>query len=83
MPRTKLDDKFNRPQRDQLGEMIIGRQQRLGLTNAQLGATIGLKSSSASLRVKQNTREWKLGELLAACKKLDIPIDELREKIKY
>lgn len=79
MPRVKLNEK----PRDRVKELILGEKNRLEYDNEQMARLMGVSKSTYERRMSQTSDEWQMKELKKLCKALYIPVDELREAIRY
>lgn len=80
MPRVKL----NEPARDRVKELILGQKHRCAFDDERMAKLMGVSRATYSRRMnQQKTTEWPLREVLRTCKQLNVPIDELREAIRY
>ena len=64
-------------------EMISGRVAVSGADMNKLAEAMGVKRTTAYARLHQPIEEWTVGQLLGACRFLNIPVDELRPRISY
>ncbi len=85
MPRTKLGDHVKASKRKpiSISEMIAGRVTFLDVNMDRLAEAMGCKRTTAYVRLKQPVEQWSVGEVIGACRFLNIPPEELREKIDY
>ena len=74
MPRTR----FDKVQRDPLKELVLGRKSTLHLSEAKLAAKMGISVGRYHSMMGGTSDAWKIGEVKALSRALDIPIDELR-----
>ena len=80
MPRVKL----NEVARDMPKELILGQKHRYDFDDNKMAKLMGVSRATYSRRMnQQKTADWPLVELLKVCKGLNVPIDELREAIRY
>lgn len=85
MPRTKLDEKFNRPKHrvDHVKGLILEAAQTQDKRNTELAEMAHMSRSTYQEKIAAPMREWKLGQILDICGGLNIPIEELRAAIRY
>lgn len=80
MPRVSL----GQPKRDYAKALILERKDAYGYTDEQLGKMLGLSRQTFSrLLHTKHTDEWTVKQLTTICRKLGVPIEELRESIRY
>lgn len=69
--------------RDPVKGLILEYKNLNGLTESQLATAWGVSRSTCYTRLnKQHSDEW-LTEAKELCKKLNIPIEEFREAVRY
>ena len=78
MPRIKL----GAPKRDYVMALILERKRALDLTDADIGAYLGVSRQTASRMMSKSSDLWSLGDLKTLCRALGVPIEELRDAIK-
>ena len=78
MPRVKIAER-----EDTLMETILGRKQKLKMTHAQLDKKARFADGTFKRLKGKHTDEWKLSEIKTVCYVLNIPIDRLRQDIKF
>lgn len=78
MPRVKIAER-----EDTLMETILGRKQKLKMTHAQLDKKARFADGTFKRLKGRHTDEWKLSEIKAVCYVLNIPIERLRQDIKF
>lgn len=85
MPRTKLDEKFNRPKHraDRIKGLILEAAQTQDKRNTELAAMAHMSRSTYQEKIGAPMREWKLGQILDICQGLNIAIEDVREAIRY
>ena len=74
MPRTR----FDKVARDPLKELVLGRKAALQLSEVNLAAKMGIITGRYRSMMGGTSDAWKIGEVKALSRALDIPIDELR-----
>lgn len=74
MPRTR----FDKVERDPLKETVLGRKTVIGLSEVKLAEKMGVSVGRYRTMMQGNSDGWKIGEVKALSRALDIPIDELR-----
>lgn len=74
MPRTR----FDKVARDPLKELVLGRKAALQLSEVNLAAKMGISTGRYRSMMGGTSDAWKIGEVKALPRALDIPIDELR-----
>ena len=81
MPKVKYC--VPKQKRDPVKGLILEYKNLLGLNESQLAAEWGISRATCSVRInKQHSDEW-LTEAKELCKKLNIPIEEFREAVRY
>lgn len=86
MPATRLTKKYCQPKTppyDPLKALVLERVHAMNYKQEDIAQIIGKTPNTVYSRLKGSMREWRYGELLDLCKALDIPIEELRNAIKY
>lgn len=69
--------------RDPVKGLILEYKAINGLTEGQLAATWGVSRATCSTRLnKQHSDTW-LSAAKELCKKLNVPIEEFREAVRY
>ena len=79
MPRVKLG---RNPANDKIIALIWGMADVHGLTNEQLGDKANISRTTVARR-KANPEDITLGELRRLGRALGIPIEDLRDAIRY
>jgi hypothetical protein len=74
MPRTR----FDKIDRDPLKEAVLGRKTVIGLSEAKLAEKMGISVGRYRTMMQGTSDAWKIGEVKALSRALDLPIDELR-----
>ena len=74
MPRTR----FDKIDRDPLKELVLGRKAALQLSEVNLAAKMGISTGRLRTMFSGSSEQWKIGEVKALSRSLDVPIDELR-----
>jgi hypothetical protein len=74
MPRTR----FDKVQRDPLKELVLGRKSAMQLSEVKLAAKMGISVGRYRSMMSGTSDAWKIGEVKALSKALDVPIDEMR-----
>lgn len=74
MPRTR----FDKVQRDPLKELVLGRKSAMQLSEVKLAAKMGISVGRYRSMMGGTSDAWKIGEVKALSKALDVPIDEMR-----
>lgn len=74
MPRTR----FDKIDRDPLKELVLGRKSALQLSEVKLATKMGISVGRYRSMMGGTSDAWKIGEVKALSRALDIPIDELR-----
>lgn len=84
MPRTNLGErvKLMKNPRRPIVEMIVGRLDTSDITREELAQAMGVTAMTVSNRLRQPIEEWRYGEIIAACRLLNITTEELREKVR-
>ena len=85
MPRTKLGDHVKASKRKPISitEMICGRVTVSDVNMEKLAEAMGCKRTTAYARMHQPAEQWSFGEIIGACRFLNIPPEELRARIDY
>lgn len=79
MPRVTYLDTKN-PTEDKIVALLYGALATEGLRQQELANALGMDASTL-LRRKKSPLDFTLGELQKACRKLHIPIEDLRAAI--
>ncbi len=74
MPRTR----FDRTPRDPLKELVLGRKATARLSETELAEKMGISRGRYRTMMSGSSDTWKIGEVKALSRALDVPIDELR-----
>lgn len=74
MPRTR----FDKVERDSLKETVLGRKTVIGLSEVKLAAKMGISVGRYRTMMQGTSDGWRIGEVKALSRALDLPIDELR-----
>lgn len=77
MPKTR----FDKTARDPLKELVLGRQSTLQLSEVNLAAKMGISTGRLRTMFSGPSDSWKIGEVKALSRALDMPIDEFRTLI--
>ena len=85
MPKSKLNEHAKKLSRKPISilEMINGRVAVQDVCMEKLAEAMGVKRTTAYARLHQPIEEWSFGQVLGACKYLNIPPEDLRERITY
>ena len=78
MPRTR----FDKVARDPLKELVFGRKTALRLSEVKLAAKMGISVRRLRTMFAASSGAWKIQEVKALAKALDIPIEEMRQAIR-
>ena len=68
------------PTEQKIVALLYGAMEREGLQKRDIAAALGMTTTTL-LRRKKNPLDFTLGELQKACRKLHIPIEDLRAAI--
>ena len=79
MPRVTYLDTKN-PTEDKIVTLLYGALEREGVHKQELAEALGMKPHTL-LRRRKSPLDFTLGELQKACRKLHIPIEDLRAAI--
>ena len=79
MPRVTYLDTKN-PTEDKIVTLLYGALAREGVQKQELAEALGMKPHTL-LRRRKSPLDFTLGELQKACRKLHIPIEDLRAAI--
>ena len=52
------------------------------ITREELAQAMGVTTMTVSNRFRQPIEQWRYGEIIAACRLLNITTEELREKVR-
>ena len=80
MPRTKLQ--MRQPPHAKLGQLLAGTAYLRRMSTEDIAAAIGRSENTARSRMK-NPGDLTVDELVRLGRKMAIPIDELRDAIRY
>lgn len=78
MPRTR----FDKAARDPLKELVLGRKTALRLSEVKLAAKMGISVGRLRTMLASSSGAWKIQEVKALARSLDIPIEEMRQAIR-
>lgn len=78
MPRTR----FDKIARDPLKELVLGRKTVMGLSEVKLAAKMGISVGRLRTMFGGASGAWKLREVGALARALDIPVEEMRQAIR-
>lgn len=82
MPKVKLASTLRRAKCDPVKELIIGRAIVYGMSDEALAAAMQISPATLSRRKKSPSSEWSYGDIILACRALDITTDELRNAVR-
>lgn len=74
---------LKKPPVDPAMVLVAGTMKARGITPRELAKPMGVSEKTAYTRLRGSVRDWKLSELLGACRALGIPLDEMRRVITY
>lgn len=77
MPRTR----FGKIDRDPLKELVLGRKSTLQLSEVKLAAKMGISVGRYRSMMGGTSDAWKIGEVKALSRALDVPISDMRDLI--
>ena len=77
MPRTR----FDKVARDPLKELALGRKAALRLSEVNLAAKMGISTGRLRTMFFGSSEQWKIGEVKALSRALDVPISDMRDLI--
>lgn len=77
MPKTR----FDKTARDPLKELVLGRKSTLQLSEVNLAAKMGISTGRLRTMFSGPSDSWKIGEVKALSRALNMPIDEFRTLI--
>ena len=77
MPRTR----FDKVARDPLKELVLGRKAALQLSEVNLAAKMGISTGRYRSMMGGTSDAWKIGEVKALSRALDVPISDMRDLI--
>ena len=78
MPKTR----FDKPKRDALLELVLGRKSSLGLSEKRLAEKMHFSRNTLRSRLNDGSDNWTISELKRFCRVLDIPIEEMRQALR-
>lgn len=78
MPRVKLN-----ADNDPLKEIILGKKGTLKMTHAELDKRAKFPDGTFKRLKEKHTDEWKLSQIKSVCYALNIPIERVRQDIKF
>ena len=78
MPKTRN----NKPKRDALLELVLGRKSSLGLSEKRLAEKMHFSRNTLRARLSAGSDNWTISELKRFCRVLDIPIEEMRQALR-
>lgn len=78
MPKTRWD----KPKRDLLLEMVVGRKTILHLSEEELAQKVDMSRTTLRSRLSRGSDCWTISEVKAFAKALDIPFEEVRQAIR-
>ena len=84
MGRTKLAERValqKRP-RQPILEMIAGRMAAAQVEPLELAEYLGVSDQTVRNRLKQPIEKWPYGDIIKACRYLNITTEELRERVR-
>ncbi len=74
---------LKKPPVDPAMVLIAGTMKARGMTPRDLAKPMGVSEKTAYTRFRGSVKNWKLSELLGACRALGIPLNEMRRVITY
>lgn len=77
MPRTR----FGKIDRDPLKELVLGRKGALQLSEVKLATKMGISVGRLRTMFSGSSEKWKISEVKALSKALDVPISDMRDLI--
>lgn len=77
MPKTR----FDKTARDPLKEVILGRKQNMRMSEAHLAEKMGVSLGRYRTMMSGHSEAWRISEVRALSRALDIPISEIRDLI--
>lgn len=84
MPRTKLDEKFNKPRHesDRVKALILEAVRTQRVSGKELAKMAGCGETSYYAMMNKHSDTWPLSRIKGLYKGLNIPIEELRAVIR-
>lgn len=77
MPKTR----FDKIARDPLKEIVLGRKAAVRISEVNLAKKMGISTGRLRTMFSGPSDSWKIGEVKALSRALDMPIDEFRTLI--
>lgn len=77
MPKTR----FDKIARDPLKELVLGRKAAVRISEVNLAKKMGISTGRLRTMFSGPSDSWKIGEVKALSRALDMPIDEFRTLI--
>ena len=80
MPRLRSSE----PPKDQIKALILDRKKAMRLSDEELSRRLGIcRQTCSRLMNTKHTDDWSLGEIKKICRSLNIPIEELKDAVRY
>lgn len=72
------------PPKDTIKALILERKNAMRLSDEELSKRLGIcRQTCSRLMSTKYTDDWSLGEIKKICRSLNIPIEELKDAVRY
>ena len=82
MPKTRFS-KFAQAPVDKLKGVMLERQARYNLTQADIAKILNVSQPAVSCWLKKPTSDWPLGKIIEYMKATDVPFEDFAAAVKY
>lgn len=82
MPKTRYD-KYARTPVDRLKGVMLERQSRCNLTQADIAKILNVSQPAVSCWLKKPTCDWPLGKIIEYMKATGVPFEDFAAAIRY
>lgn len=80
MPRLRSSE----PPKDPIKALILERKNAMRLSDKELSKRLGIcRQTCSRLMNTKHTDDWSLGEIKKICRSLNIPVEELKDAVRY
>ena len=80
VPRLRASE----PPKDPIKALILERKHALHLSDEELSKRLGIcRQTCSRLMNAKHTDDWSLGEIKKICRSLNIPVEELKDAVRY
>ena len=80
MPRPRSSE----PPKDQIKTLILESKKAMRLSDEELSRRLGICRQTCSRLINtKHTDDWSLGEIKKSCRSLKIPVEELKDAVRY